>query len=247
MQIAYSSDIGKSRAINEDFVSYFSNQNNQPLMLIGDGMGGHRAGDVASEMAVSHLGEAWKETSFANVENVSSWLLNTIQKVNKLIFQKSLDFIDLDGMGTTLVAAAYVNEELVIAHIGDSRAYLYRNFQFKQLTDDHSLVNELLKTGELTKAEAENHPQKNILTRSMGVKETIRIDLTSMPIQKNDILLLCTDGLSNLIDEEDMKRVLKDWLPLKEKSEKLIALANEAGGKDNISVLLANFLEDEEV
>ena len=246
MQIAYSSDIGKSRAINEDFVSYFSNQNNQPLMLIGDGMGGHRAGDVASEMAVSHLGEAWKETAFENVENVSSWLLNTIQKFNKLIFQKSLDFVDLDGMGTTLVAAAYVNEELVIAHIGDSRAYLYRNFQLKQLTDDHSLVNELMKTGELTETEARNHPQKNILTRSMGVKERMQVDLTSVPIQKNDVLLLCTDGLSNLIEEEEIKKILKDWLPLEEKGEKMIALANEAGGTDNISVLLANFLEDEE-
>lgn len=246
MQIAYRSDIGKSRAINEDFVSYFSNQKKQPLMLISDGMGGHRAGDVASEMAVSHLGEAWKETAFENVENVSSWLLNTIQKVNKLIFQKSLDFVDLDGMGTTLVAAAYVNEELVIAHIGDSRAYLYRNFQLKQLTDDHSLVNELMKTGELTETEARNHPQKNILTRSMGVKERIQVDLTSVPIQKNDVLLLCTDGLSNLIEEEEIKKVLKDWLPLEEKGEKLITLANEAGGRDNISVLLANFLEDEE-
>ncbi len=246
MQIAYRSDIGKSRAINEDFVSHFSNQKKQPLMLISDGMGGHRAGDVASEMAVSHLGEAWKETAFENVENVSSWLLNTIQKVNKLIFQKSLDFVDLDGMGTTLVAAAYVNEELVIAHIGDSRAYLYRNFQLKQLTDDHSLVNELMKTGELTETEARNHPQKNILTRSMGVKERIQVDLTSVPIQKNDVLLLCTDGLSNLIEEEEIKKVLKDWLPLEEKGEKLITLANEAGGRDNISVLLANFLEDEE-
>ncbi|MDE1548017.1 Stp1/IreP family PP2C-type Ser/Thr phosphatase [Jeotgalibaca caeni] len=246
MQIAYGSDIGKNRSMNEDYVSWFKNQQNQPLMLICDGMGGHQAGDVASEMAVSHLGEAWKKTSFSQAESVSSWFLTTIQKVNQLIFQKSLDFVDLDGMGTTLVAAAVVAGELVVAHIGDSRAYLYRNYQLKQLTEDHSLVNELVKSGELSETEAKNHPQKNIVTRSMGNREKIQIDLTSVPIKKNDFLVLCTDGLSNLVDEEGLKRVLKDWMSLPDKVTKLIEMANEAGGSDNISVLIAHFIEKEE-
>ncbi|HJB24157.1 MAG TPA: Stp1/IreP family PP2C-type Ser/Thr phosphatase [Candidatus Jeotgalibaca pullicola] len=246
MQIAYGSDRGKNRKINEDFVSWFSNENGQPLLLLCDGMGGHQAGDVASEMAVSHMGEAWKPTSFTDCEQVSVWLLNTIQKVNRLIFQKSLDFTDLDGMGTTLVAATYIGKELVIAHVGDSRAYLYRNYQLKQLTEDHSLVHELVKSGEISSEEAKNHPQKNIVTRSVGTRESIQVDLTSIPVLENDILLLCTDGLSNMVDEEGIKGVLKDWLSVEEKTNKLIESANEAGGLDNISVVLADFSERRE-
>ena len=243
MQIVYGSDIGKSRLVNEDYVSWFNNQNDQPLMLLSDGMGGHQAGDVASEMAVSHLGEAWKQTSFNQVESVSSWLVDTIHKVNQLIFQKSLDFKDLDGMGTTLVAAALVKDELIVAHVGDSRAYLYHDFQLKQLTDDHSLVNELVKSGELSNQQAKAHPQKNFVTRSMGTRNNVQVDLTSVPLCKGDIVLLCTDGLTNLVDETEMKNVLKDWMTLEQKVEKLIEMANQACGYDNISVLLAHFDE----
>uniref|UniRef100_UPI0035A08BF2 Stp1/IreP family PP2C-type Ser/Thr phosphatase n=1 Tax=Jeotgalibaca porci TaxID=1868793 RepID=UPI0035A08BF2 len=210
------------------------------------GMGGHRAGDVASEMAVSHMGEAWKLTEFRDCEQVSRWLLDTIQKVNRLIFQKSLDYADLDGMGTTLVAATYVDRELVIAHVGDSRAYLYRNYQLKQLTEDHSLVHELVKSGEITVDEARKHPQKNVVTRSVGTRETIQVDLTSMPVATEDLLILCTDGLSNMIEEDQIKNILKDWSSLDDKVETLINAANDAGGLDNISLILAAFSDREE-
>lgn len=246
MHIAFRSDVGKNRTTNEDYVNWFTNSGNQPLMLLCDGMGGHRAGDVASEMAVSHMGQAWKETAFSTPESVSVWLLHAVQKVNKLIFQKSLDFVDLDGMGTTLIAATYVKGQLVIAHVGDSRAYLYRDFLFKQLTEDHSLVHELVKSGELTDEEARNHPQRNFITRAVGVKEQIQVDLTSMPIQSGDVLLLCTDGLSSVLSDEDLKKVLKNWMTIDEKASDYIRLANEAGGPDNISVLIASFENGEE-
>ncbi len=246
MHIAFKSDVGQNRTTNEDYVNWFTNSSKQPLMILCDGMGGHRAGDVASEMAVSHMGQAWKETTFSSPESVSVWLLDAVQKVNKLIFQKSLDFVDLDGMGTTLIAATYLNGQLVIAHVGDSRAYLYRDFQFKQLTEDHSLVHELVKSGELTDEEARNHPQRNYITRAIGVKEKIQVDLTSMPILSGDLLLLCTDGLSSVLSDEDLKKVLKNWKSIDEKVTEFIDLANEAGGPDNISVLIASFETGEE-
>lgn len=246
MRIAFKSDVGKNRSINEDYVDWFTNISGQPLMILCDGMGGHRAGDVASEMAVSHMGQAWKDTSFTSSEAVSVWLLNAVQTVNSLIFQKSLDFVDLDGMGTTLTAAAYVKGQLVLAHVGDSRGYLYRNFQLKQLTEDHSLVNELRKSGELTDEEARNHPQRNYITRAVGVKEKIQVDLTSVPVVTNDMLLLCSDGLSSVLDDEDLQKVLKGWMPIEEKVDTFINQANEAGGPDNISVLIASFENGEE-
>ncbi|MGP6147664.1 Stp1/IreP family PP2C-type Ser/Thr phosphatase [Jeotgalibaca sp. A122] len=246
MHIAYKSDVGKNRSTNEDYVNWFNNRGKQPLMILCDGMGGHRAGDVASEMAVSHIGEAWKDTSFSNPESVSTWLLNAIQKVNSLIFQKSLDFVDLDGMGTTLIAAAHVKGQLIIAHVGDSRAYYYRDFHMKQLTEDHSLVRELVKSGELTHEEAQNHPQRNFITRAVGVKEKIQVDLTSLPVAAGDLLILCTDGLSSVLGDEQLKQVLKSWMTIDEKVDKFIELANEAGGPDNISVLIAEFEQGEE-
>ncbi|AQS52941.1 Serine/threonine phosphatase stp [Jeotgalibaca dankookensis] len=246
MQIAFKSDIGKSRTTNEDYVNWFENSKGQLLMILCDGMGGHLAGDVASEMAVSHMGEAWKETAFDKPENVSTWLLQTIQKINRLIFQKSLDFIDLDGMGTTLVAAAYVEGEITLAHVGDSRAYLYRDFLLKQLTEDHSLVSELIKFGEITYEEAEKHPQRNYITRAVGMKEKILIDLTTFTMQEGDTLILCTDGLSSVLSTNQIKHVLKGWHPIKEKTKTLVDLANKEGGPDNISVLIAEVGKGEE-
>lgn len=246
MQIAYRSDIGKKRTVNQDYVSWFKNKNNQPLMIVCDGMGGHKAGDVASEMAVSHLGQAWKQTSFQDIDRLSSWLLDSIQKINSLIFQKSLDFIDLDGMGTTLVAAAFVKEEVLIANVGDSRAYLFREDQLKQLTEDHSLVNEFVKSGEISLEDAQHHPQKNIVTRSVGSRKMVQVDLVAFPARPKDILILCTDGLTNMISEKEIKQILKQSSPLEKKTDQLIELSNDAGGSDNITVLITEFVEKKE-
>ncbi|CZQ82701.1 protein phosphatase 2c [Trichococcus palustris] len=246
MQIAFKSDIGKNRSINQDYVNCFMNDAKQTLMIVCDGMGGHKAGDVASEMGVSHLGASWKNTSFRNSEELSRWFISSIQRVNDLIFQKSLDFSDLDGMGTTLVAAAVVGKELVIANIGDSRAYVYRNYRLRQITEDHSLVNEFIKSGEITVEEAQHHPRKNILTRSVGVTKKVDIDIMAMPILKGDVLLMCSDGLTNMLTDDEISQLLKEWMPLEEKAASLVDKANEAGGSDNITVLLADLTLREE-
>ena len=245
MQIAFKSDRGLNRAINQDYVSYFMNEAGQPLMIVCDGMGGHKAGDVASEMGVSHLGAAWKGSRFTNSEELSRWLIANIQRVNDLVFQKSLDYSDLDGMGTTLVAAAIVGKEIVFANIGDSRAYVYRNYKLRQITEDHSLVNEFIKSGEITPEEAQHHPRKNILTRSLGVSRKLDIDIIAMPLVQGVLLLLCSDGLTNMMDDEEIAQMLKEWLPLEEKVLSLVDKANAAGGLDNITVLLADFTDRE--
>lgn len=244
MRVAYQSDTGRQREHNQDYAGYFLNQNQQPLLLVCDGMGGHNAGDVASEMAVSHLGALWEGTAHDSAEQLSAWLLQAIQKVNRLIHQKSGEYAGLEGMGTTLVAAGMVKGEVVTAHVGDSRAYLYRNYQLKQLTEDHSLVNELVKSGEISVEEAKHHPRKNVVTRSVGTRTRIEIDMTAFPIYKGDVLLLCSDGLTNMVEGAYITTVLKEWGGLEEKVARLITAANDAGGHDNISVLLAEITEE---
>ena len=172
-------------------------------------------------------------------------MIANIQRVNDLVFQKSLDYSDLDGMGTTLVAAAIVGKEIVFANIGDSRAYVYRNYKLRQITEDHSLVNEFIKSGEITPEEAQHHPRKNILTRSLGVSRKLDIDIIAMPLVQGDLLLLCSDGLTNMMDDEEIAQMLKEWLPLEEKVLSLVDKANAAGGLDNITVLLADFTDRE--
>lgn len=246
MQVVFQSDIGKTRKNNQDFAGQFDNQAGLRLVVVCDGMGGHKAGDVASEMAVSHLGHAWEETNYVTAEEVTQWMLKQITLENERIVGKSTQFSDLDGMGTTLVAAVLFEEELVIANIGDSRGYLYSNKKLVQLTEDHSLVNELLKSGEITSEAAANHPRKNVLTRSLGVSSEIDIDITIFSILKDDILLLCSDGLTNMVEDSAISEILSQDISIEEKVNALVSLANEKGGADNITVLLADFAAREE-
>ena len=173
-------------------------------------------------------------------------MLKQITLENERIVGKSTQFSDLDGMGTTLVAAVLFEEELVIANIGDSRGYLYSNKKLVQLTEDHSLVNELLKSGEITSEAAANHPRKNVLTRSLGVSSEIDIDITIFSILKDDILLLCSDGLTNMVEDSAISEILSQDISIEEKVNALVSLANEKGGADNITVLLADFAAREE-
>ncbi|MGX7418480.1 Stp1/IreP family PP2C-type Ser/Thr phosphatase [Carnobacterium gallinarum] len=246
MHVVFHSDVGKIRKNNQDFAGQFDNQVGLKLVVVCDGMGGHKAGDVASEMAVSHLGHAWEETNFTTAEEVTQWMLKQISLENERIVGKSNQFSDLDGMGTTLVAAVLFEHELVIANIGDSRGYLYSNQKLIQLTEDHSLVNELVKSGEITSEAAANHPRKNVLTRSLGVSSEIDIDITIFQILPEDILLLCSDGLTNMVTDDTILNILSEKILLEDKVESLVTLANEQGGADNITVLLADFAMREE-
>lgn len=246
MEIAFRSDVGKRRQNNQDYAGYFSNQAKMTLAVLCDGIGGHNAGDVASEMAVSHLGNAWEDTKLDDTEEIAKWLLTHIGKENKRIVEKSQQYSDLEGMGTTLVAAVMVKDEFVIANIGDSRGYHYTNRRLKQITEDHSLVNELLKSGEISSEVALNHPSRNALTRSLGVSEEIDIDITILPVSSEDQLLLCSDGLTNMVTDEEIEKILSDSDKSQQKVDDLIALANERGGYDNITALLVYFSDRKE-
>lgn len=238
MEVAYRTSIGKQRNDNEDYVDVFTNKAGKHLAIIADGIGGHQGGDVASAMAVSHLGHEFEQTKLTTPDAARQWIATEITAENQSIIDKSNQFADLNGMGTTLVAALYFTEEVVIANIGDSRAYLLRDDELRQLTEDHSLVNELVKRGEISRQAARHHPQKNVIIRSLGISDDARFDLNTYPLVLGDQLLLCTDGLTNMVDDHQIQAVLTSDQTPKEKCDQLIDMANAAGGLDNITVLL---------
>lgn len=238
MQIEYQSDVGKRRNTNQDFASIFSNCSNIKLAILADGMGGHRAGDIASKMVVKNLGSDWETQELIDDEKIAQWFIHSIQEENEKIYQRGQEQPEYDGMGTTIVAAALSEEGFTIANVGDSRAYLIREEKIIQLTEDHSLVNELVKSGEISEEMAVNHPRKNILTRSVGMPKMVEVDVSTYFWQPNDRLLLCSDGLTNMLSEEMIFSIINQEDSLGSKISELIDLANKAGGADNITVLL---------
>lgn len=247
MKFAIKSDVGQRRKVNEDAAGYFESKNNIPLMMVCDGIGGHNAGEIASAMALTSIGQAWEKTEFNDIEEVYQWLIQKITEVNEAIFTRSAQYEDLYGMGTTVVVASIIGNQLMIANVGDSRAYVLRNFQLKQLTEDQSLVNALLKSGEITPEEAENHPNKNIVTQSLGVTSSVEIDFVRMTIKNEDTLILCSDGLSDMLSLEEIRNVMNHYSDVEQQVEKAVQEANEAGGRDNITVAIAKIQLQEEV
>ena len=247
MKFAIKSDVGQRRKVNEDAAGYFESKNHIPLMMVCDGIGGHNAGEIASAMALMSIGQAWEKTEFNDIEEVYQWLIQKITEVNESIFNRSAQYEDLYGMGTTVVIACIIGNQLMIANVGDSRAYVLRNFQLKQLTEDQSLVNALLKSGEITPEEAENHPNKNIVTQSLGVTSSVEIDFVRMTVKDKDTLLLCSDGLSDMLSLEEIRNVMNHYSDIDQQVEKAVQEANEAGGRDNITVAIAKIQIQEEV
>lgn len=246
MEIAYQTDIGQERKDNQDYVGVFHNQDKMTFAIVADGIGGHQGGDVASSMAVSHIGYHFEKTTFDNSMEIVRWLSEQVKVENDQIIKKATQFKDLQGMGTTVVAAVFFEDQIIVANIGDSRGYLARKGSFDQLTEDHSLVNELVKKGAITKKEAQNHPQKNIITRTLGISAEADIDVNLYHLQANDQLLLCTDGLSNVVSNDSMSAVLQEQIDVKEKCSKLIKMANQAGAPDNVTVLIAENSQEAE-
>ncbi|MGM9903657.1 Stp1/IreP family PP2C-type Ser/Thr phosphatase [Enterococcus hirae] len=244
MQIEYQSDVGRRRNTNQDYVRVFKNQAGITLAVLADGMGGHRAGDIASQMAVLNLGKDWEEQALVDDEKIAQWFIQAIQEENNAIHQLGQEQLEYNGMGTTIVAAALSAESFTIANVGDSRAYLIRNDQLIQLTEDHSLVNELVKSGEISEEMAVNHPRKNILTRSVGMPGALEVDVATYLWQGEDRLLLCSDGLTNMLSEEVIGTIINQEGNLADKVSQLVDRANEAGGADNITVLLIEYKED---
>ncbi|WP_455490815.1 Stp1/IreP family PP2C-type Ser/Thr phosphatase [Granulicatella sp.] len=247
MKFVIKSDVGQRRKVNEDAAGYFESKNHIPLMMVCDGIGGHNAGEIASSMALMLIGQSWEKTEFNDIEEVYQWLIQKIEEVNDAIYTRSTQYEDLYGMGTTLVIASVVGNQLMIANVGDSRAYVLRNFQLKQLTEDQSLVNALLKSGEITPEEAENHPNKNIVTQSLGVTSSVEIDFVRMTVKDEDTLLLCSDGLSDMLSQEEIRNVMNHYSDIEQQVEKAVQEANEAGGRDNITVAIAKIQLQEEV
>ncbi|SEM66963.1 protein phosphatase [Ligilactobacillus sp. WC1T17] len=240
MEVAYLSDIGKKRVNNEDSVGTFKNKAGATLVIIADGLGGYQGGEIASGMAVSHLGYLFEQTQFIHEYDCKLWLKEKVALENQVILTRAHEYEDLQGMGTTLVCAFIYQTNCLIAHIGDSRAYLFRQEILTQMTEDHSWVNELVKRGELSKEEAKSSPKKNIITRTLGISDSAKLDFNTCQLKDNDILLLCSDGLTNMVADDFIASVLgKTELSLKDKCQILINQANQNGGKDNITALLA--------
>lgn len=245
MKFAYRTDIGHRRTNNQDSVGVFSNQVGAQIAIVADGMGGHQGGDVASEMVVSHLGSTFEKNQSATIDELIRWLIFELNSENKRILDKALHHTDLSGMGTTFVAVLMVDDTYIVANIGDSRCYRFREGTLKQLTEDHSLVNELVKHGDITPEDAKHHPQKNLITRSLGISKDVDADVTIYHSYTNDYLLLCSDGLTNMVSDDQIQEILASKSTLQEKCDTLVTLANESGGLDNITALL--LYDDSEV
>lgn len=245
MEISLITDIGQKRSNNQDFVNKFENKSGIPLIVLADGMGGHRAGNIASEMTVTDLGQAWVNTEFTDLAQIRDWMLVTIADENRKIFELG-QTDDYKGMGTTIEVIAPVGNNVIYAHVGDSRIGLVRNGEYRLLTSDHSLVNELVKAGQLTEEEAASHPQKNIITQSIGQANPVEPDLGIQNLEAGDYLVANSDGLTNMLNNDEIATVLMQEKSLDDKNRDLITLANHRGGFDNITVVLLH-IESEAV
>ncbi len=244
MKIYAMTDVGRKREVNQDYV-YCSDEPVGPLpnlLVVADGMGGHKAGDFASKYTTETLVD---ELTRLKVDNPKEILRRAVSVANHKLIEAASSDVKLEGMGTTLVVATVVGNTLYFANVGDSRLYLI-NDKIKQLSKDHSLVEEMVRLGGIKAEEARNHPDKNIITRAIGVKEDVDADLFEFRLRKGDIILMCTDGLSNMVEDEDMFDIIKSSRDIVEAANMLVEKANSNGGRDNIGVVLAAPLTDEE-
>lgn len=248
VQYVLESDTGKKRKINEDRVAVLKRPEGLLLALVADGMGGHNAGDVASQMTVDTLGKLFLEEnsdSFVTVDQKKTWLSLNVQNVNRLVYDYSEQNPGCKGMGTTLIAALIEADDCVMCHIGDSRAYVI-NGSIEQLTRDHSYVNVLVDSGEISQEEAEDHPKKNWIVKALGTDPVIDGEILHFSTESLSFMLICSDGLSNKITKEELSSIILSESPLTQKGAELVKLANDMGGEDNISFVLLS-LKDEEV
>ncbi len=230
-------DIGRKRELNEDYI-YTSGQPIGALpnlFIVADGMGGHKAGDYASMHTVDRFVEVIRE--LGEEHGVQDAINEAVTAANAYIYQRSRENSNLSGMGTTLVLASCIGNEAIVANIGDSRLYLV-NDAMTQITRDHSLVEEMVTLGGIDREMARNHPDKNIITRAVGVKEKVAADFFEVDLTKGDKLLLCSDGLTNMLRDEEIYRIIQDNKELEQAAKALVDAANENGGRDNIAVVL---------
>lgn len=236
-------DIGMLREVNQDcvYTSEMPVGNVPNLLIVADGMGGHRAGEFASNFAVETL---VKEVARSKEDGPKAMMTKAISDVNSRLHETAKADRRLQGTGTTLVAATVIENTLYFANVGDSRLYLI-NEDIKQLSKDHSFVQEMVRLGGIKAEEAKYHPDKNIITRAIGAKDKVEVDFFEYRLKKGDMILMCTDGLSNMVDDSEIYRIVKSSRDVVEAVERLVERANNNGGRDNIGVVVADPFADE--
>ena len=236
MNSYYLTDPGKVRTHNEDSVVVMTNENGEKLMIVADGMGGHRSGEIASSIVVSHVGKSFTDKKqLGTKEEAKEWMKNVISESNVLIYKYTIDNPDSMGMGTTIVMSLITNDYLLFGNIGDSSGYVLKNNHLHKITVDHTLVNLLVKSGELTEEEAREHPRRNVLMRALGTNMSVEMDIFDVETDVDGVLL-CSDGLTNMLKDEQIVKVLIEDIPVENKVKKLIVKCNNRGGTDNISI-----------
>ena len=237
MRVYSATDVGQKRKMNQDYVFVSENPvGNLPnLFVVADGMGGHNAGDYASSHAVHTLVEEIQKDADFNPIKV---IRHAIETANTEILTQAQQRDELRGMGTTMVVATIVGHYAYVANVGDSRLYVIQG-QIHQITKDHSLVQEMVRIGEIKPEEARNHPDKNIITRALGAERTVDIDFFDLKMEPDSVILMCSDGLSNMVEDSKLEEIILDHTKeLSQKGEQLLREANQNGGKDNIAVIL---------
>ena len=235
IEYSYLTDPGKVRNHNEDSVIIVKNHNNEFLLAVADGMGGHKGGEIASSIAISHIGKCFREMGkLGKKEDAILWIKNVVSEANVLIYKYTEQNPESAGMGTTIVMSLLTDDYLLFGNIGDSSGYVYKDSQIHKITSDHTLVNLLVKSGEITEEEAKDHPRKNVLMKALGATTTVEMDIFDVETDVEGIFL-CSDGLTNMLNDDQISKVLSEELPIEEKLNKLIVKANNRGGTDNIS------------
>ncbi len=237
MKSFYLTDSGRVRSHNEDSVTIVKNESGEHLMIVADGMGGHRAGEIASSMVVTYLGKEFSTLSSVGTKlDAVNWLNDSINVINNNILKYTEENPDSTGMGTTVVLALLTKEFLIFGNIGDSSGFVLKNKTLHKITKDHTLVNLLVEAGEINESEADNHPKKNVLMKALGSAEKQVLDIFDVDMNI-DAILLCSDGLTNMLTKEQIEKVLnEEEITYEEKLIKLIRKCNARGGNDNISI-----------
>lgn len=237
MKTFFLTDSGKVRDHNEDSVTILKNANDEHLLIVADGMGGHRAGEVASSIVLNHMGKSFSELStIGDKFEAINWMKENVNQINKEILDHTKTHPEALGMGTTCVMALLTNSYLIFGNIGDSSGFVYKNGKLTKVTKDHTLVNLLVASGDLTEEEAKYHPKRNVLMKALGSSEKVELDIFDVDVNVDGILL-CSDGLTTMLTKEQIEKVLNDEeLEIEEQVIKLIRKSNARGGSDNISV-----------
>lgn len=244
MNYSVLTDIGRARSQNQDavFATDEAVGSLPNLFVVADGMGGHKAGEYASNQAIALV----KREVASDTESEPVQIINQgITTANNSIYEEAAQDATKSGMGTTMVVATIFDHHMCVCNVGDSRLYVYREGQLQQITQDHSVVGEIVRKGEMPKEQARNHPKRNLITRAVGAEKEIRVDFFDETLADGDLVLMCTDGLTSMVEEKQIEEVLASAVPLQEKADCLVELANDNGGRDNITIIIIEPFSDE--